>query len=196
MKLRSDSRAQNSPSSAHHCPSGGTTIETVLGFPVNANQFNVLESTQTAESQCPREEEMGLVDPRTTRHLRRAASRAETRGRQADVQQPATVHYSSDAQGTSGTCVEPVASESCSSFFVQNSFSTSLVDILSLQSAGPVHYMLGTGDVVGDAMYEKDVKDVACAFKSCNKRISDAGPERSAVEVAKLLLNLRKLGIP
>ena len=81
MKLRSDSRAQNSPSSAHHRPSGGTTMETVLGFPVNANQFNVLETNQVADYQCPKEEEeMGLVDPRTTRHLRRAASRAEVRG--------------------------------------------------------------------------------------------------------------------
>ena len=139
MKVRSDSRAQNSPSSVHRRPSGGNNEETVLGFPVNANQFNLLASNQTADSQCPREEEeVGLVDPRTTRHLRRAASRAETRGRQADVQQPATVHYSSDAQGTSGTCVEPVASESCSSFFVDNSFSASPVDILDLQSAGPV----------------------------------------------------------
>ena len=123
---------------------------------------------------------MGLVDPRTTRHLRVAAFRAETRGRQADVQQPATVHYSSDAQGISGTCVEPVTSESCSSSFVRNSFSASPVDILSLQSAGPVRYTLGTGVIVGDAMYEKDVKDVACTNNSCNKRISNAGPERSA----------------
>ena len=29
-------------------------------------------------------------------------------------------------------------------------------------------------------MYGKDVYDVACTFQSCNKRISDAGPERSA----------------
>ena len=141
MKLKSDSRAQNSPSSVHHRPSGGTSMETVLGFPITANQFNVLETNQTAEFQCLREEEeVGLVDPRTTRHLRAAASRAEIRGRQAEIQTPATVHYHSrDAQGIlSGTCVEPVTSEICSSFFVDNSFSTSLVDILSLQSAGHV----------------------------------------------------------
>ena len=77
-------------------------MDTVLGFPIIANQFNVLEINQTAEFQCPREEEeVGLVDPRTTRHLRAAASRAEAgRGRQAEIQKPATVHYSSrDAQG-------------------------------------------------------------------------------------------------
>ena len=131
-------------------------METVLGFPVNANQFNVLESTQTVESQCPREEEVGLVDPRTTRHLRAAAFRAEARGRQAEVQSSATVHYQSrDAQGMSGTCVVPVTSEISSSLFVDDSFSASPVDILSLQSAGPVHYMLETGVNVGDALYKK-----------------------------------------
>ena len=157
-------------------------MEKVLGFPVEANQFSIL-SNPSAESQCLREEEdMGLVDPRTTRHLRAAASRAETRGRQAEIQHPATVHYSSgDAQGIiSGTCVELVTSDICSSFFVDNSFSASPVDILSLHSAGPIHYTLGTGAIVGDAMYEKDVYDVACMDSICNKRISYAGPERSA----------------
>ena len=183
MKLKSDSRAQNSPSSVHRRPSGGINEETVLGFPTVANQFNVLESNQTADFQCPREEEeVGLVDPRTTRHLRAAAFRAEARGRQAEVQNPATVHYPSrDAQGIrSGTCVEPVTSEICSSLFVDNSFSASPVDILNLQSAGPVQYSLGTGANVEDALYIGDVKDVACTFKTCNKRISNAGPERSA----------------
>ena len=157
-------------------------MENVLGFPVEANKFSIL-SNQPAEFQCPREEEeVGLVDPRTTRHLRAAASRAEARGRQAEIQHPATVHYSSgDAQGIlSGTCVEPMSSAICSSFFVDNSFSAGPVDILSLQSAGPVHYMLGTGAIVGDGMYEQDVNDVDCTDSICNKRISYAGPERSA----------------
>ena len=155
----------------------------MLGFPTVANQFNVLESNQTAGFQCPREEEeVGLVDPRTTRQLRAAAFRAEARGRQAEVQNLATEHYPSrDAQGIrSGTCVEPVTSETCSSLFVDNSFSASPVDILNLQSAGPVQYSLGTGANVEDALYMGDVKDVACTFKTCNKRISNAGPERSA----------------
>ena len=158
-------------------------METVLGFPITANQFNVLETNQTAEFQCPREEdEMGLVDPRTTRHLRAAAFRAEARGRQADIQNPATVyHHSRDAQEIrSGTCVESVTSDICSSFLVDDSFSASSVDILSQQSAGLVHYTLGTGAIVGDAMYEEGVYDVACTDSICNKRISYAGPERSA----------------
>ena len=52
--------------------------------------------------------------------------------------------------------MEPVTSEICSSFFVDNSFSASPADILSLQSAGLVHYMLGNGAVnVGDALYDE-----------------------------------------
>ena len=70
--------------------------------------------------------------------------------------------------------MEPVTSESCSSFFVDNSFSASPIDIFSQQSAGPVQYSMGTGAMV------EDVNDVACTFKTCNKRISYAGPERSA----------------
>ena len=158
-------------------------METMLGFPVTANQFNVLETNQIAEFQCSREEEeVGLVDPRTTRQLRAAAYRAEARGRQADIQNPATVHYNSrDAQGIrSGTCVELVTSEICSSFFVDNSFSASPVDILSLQSARHVQYSLGTGAIVEDALYEEDVNDVDCTDRTCNKRISYVGPERSA----------------
>ena len=63
MKVKRDSRAQNSPSSVHRHPSGGISEETVLGFPTVANQFNVLELNQTADFQCPREEEVGSWTP-------------------------------------------------------------------------------------------------------------------------------------
>ena len=76
--------------------------------------------------------------------------------------------------------MEPVTSEICSSFFVDNSFFASPVDILSLQSGGLVHHTLRTGAIVGDAMYEQDVNDVDCTDRNYNKRISYAGPERSA----------------
>ena len=39
--------------------------------------------------------------------------------------------------------------------------------------------MLENG-VVDDAMYSSDVNDVSCTNEPCNKRISCAGPERSA----------------
>ena len=143
METQSDSVTGKGPQTSGRCPSGGQSASNVFGFPISANQFNILESNQTAEFQCPREEEVGLVDPRTTRHLRAAASRAEARGSQTEDSRPTTVHYSSDAQGISGTCVVPVTSEISSSLFVDDSFSASPVDILSLQSAGPVHYQLG-----------------------------------------------------
>ena len=54
----------------------------VFGFPLDENQFSTLDEYQSAETQCQREEEVGLVDPRTTRHLRTAAIRAEERGSQ------------------------------------------------------------------------------------------------------------------
>ena len=57
----------------------------VFGFPVSSNQFKVLQTSQSAETQCQEQEDVGLVDPRTTRHLRIAANRADERGSQADV---------------------------------------------------------------------------------------------------------------
>ena len=99
----------------------------------------------------------------------------------ADGEIPATVLLERDAQGNSisGTCVDPVVSRICSPFFT-HSFSASPSDILKLQSVGPVHYSLGIGAVFDDALYYNDVNDVACTDSICNKRISDAGPERSA----------------
>ena len=41
---------------------------------------------------------------------------------------------------------------------------------MSLQSARPVHYSLGNGANVEDALYENDVKDVACMEDICNKK--------------------------
>ena len=88
MKMRSDSRAQNSPSPVHHRPSGGTAMETVLGFPVNANQpnvmgfpvsqnqFQMLSENEVQESEFSQEQK--LEDPRKTRAQRlQISSRVE-----------------------------------------------------------------------------------------------------------------------
>ena len=75
--------------------------------------------------------------------------------------------------------MDPVVSRICSPFFT-HSFSASSSDILNLQSVGPVHYSLGTGAVLDDALYDNDVNDVACTNEKCNKRISNAGPDWSA----------------
>ena len=75
--------------------------------------------------------------------------------------------------------MNPVVSEFRSQFF-PHSLSACPPDILESQSGGNVQNLLGTGAVFDDALYTMDVNDVACTDQSCNKRISDEGPERSA----------------
>ena len=93
----------------------------------------------------------------------------------------ATVPIERDAQRTftNGDCVDLVVYETRSQFFT-HSFSACPLGILNLQSDGPVHSLLEFGAVVDDALYNHDVNDVACKDRNCNKRISVAGPERSA----------------
>ena len=115
---------------------------------------------------------MGLVDPRTTRHLRIAANRADDRGSQADVGSSATIPTYRNTQGIlySGKVVNPDVSGTSSQFFV-NSFSASSSEILNVQFGEAVHYSLGMGVTVDDTLYEN---------QNCYKRISNAGPEWSA----------------
>ena len=146
----------------------------VFGFPIINNQFNVLQTSQSAETQCQEQEAVGLVDPRTTRHLRIAANRAYERGSRADVGRSATVPTHRNTQGTfySRNVVNPVVSGNYFQFFVRDSFSVSPSEVLIPQSVGHVHYSLGNGAIVdGETLYDD--------FK-CNKRISNAGPEWSA----------------
>ena len=182
MNPTSDSMVQQRPHSVNQRPSGGTLASEVFGFPIAENQFNALQILQPAKSQRQLQREEGLVDPRTTRHLRVAAKRAEAQGILADGEIPATVPVDRDAQGTSisGTCVNPVVSGISPSFFVQNSFSASSPEILDLHTGGPVHYLLESGAVVGDALYYSNLNEVACTNLKYNKRISTAGQEWSA----------------
>ena len=154
-----------------------------LVFPVVANQYAVLQST---EFQSPGQREEGLVDPRTTRHLRQAEARAGNREMMEIGGHSFTVHLENSAQDncTSNICVEPVAVGNTSQF-IPYSLSARSSDIL-LQYDDLVHYMLGNGAVNVDgerkALYYngESVYDVACTASSCNKRISYAGPEWSA----------------
>ena len=182
MEFPRHSVTQNSPYTVNRRLSGDTSVREVFGFPVSANQFSTLQASQPAETQCQEQDDVGLVDPRITRHLRIAAHRTDDRGSQADVNNPATVPTHSNTQGIfdSGNVVNPIVSGKGSQFFVQNSFSASAPEILTLQTGEFVHYSLGTSAVLDDAMYEKDVNDVACTNLNCNKRIGYAGPERSA----------------
>ena len=87
----------------------------------------------------------------------------------------ATGHYRT-AQGTStsGNFVHPVAIDYSSQFV--HSFSAGPSENFAIPSVGPtVHYMLEPGVGVnggGDSSLYSD--------SICNKRISDAGPERSS----------------
>ena len=178
MDANSDSVTQNRPFSVNRRHSGKTSVSEVFGFPLAINQYSTLEANQTAEIQSSeQEEDVGLVDPRTTRILRRAAMRTAEEGSLVDVALSATVSSPLRiAQGNlySGTVVNPVAREMCSQIFVQHSFSACPPDILQ-QSGGNVPYVLGHGvATINDG--ENSLYD---SFK-CNKRISCAGPERSA----------------
>ena len=80
MDFPYDSVTQNSPYTVNRRLSGNTSVREVFGFPVSPNQFSTLQSSQPAKTQCQLQREEGLVDPKTTRHLRIAANRADDRG--------------------------------------------------------------------------------------------------------------------
>ena len=134
MDAHSDSMTQNRPLTVNRRYSGETSVSDVFGFPLAVNQYSTLEANHTAEIQSSeQEEDVGLVDPRTTRILRRAAKRTAEEGSLADVALSATVSSPLRiAQGNfySGIVVNPVAREICSQNFVQHSFSACHPDIL------------------------------------------------------------------
>ena len=133
MDFPYDSVTQNSPYTVNRRLSGATSVNEVFGFPIAANQFSTLQSSQPAETQCQLQRDVGLVDPRTTRHLRNAAPRTDDEGSLADVGMLATVPKDRITQGTStsGTCVDPVVPGISSPFFVQHSFSASPSEVLN-----------------------------------------------------------------
>ena len=174
MDSTCDSMTQKGSHSASRRPSGESLVQNVFGFPVDQNQFSVLQSNQSAESQRSTQRETGLVDPRTTRHLRWAAQQTDDQGTKTVEEMTTTVPTCSAAQGiVYSDCVEPNAVRNCSQFFPY-SFPACSPDILSLQSGGNVQYMLDSGAAVnvGDDYLYDSLK--------CNKRISCAGPEWSA----------------
>ena len=140
----------------------------VFGFQVAANRYTVL-SESAVQSSGRVQGYSSLVNPRTTPLQRLQAAQEEaargnsTSGGILELFTPSV----SDAQENLYN-VEPVASNSAPAFF--HSFNS-----LSVQTNE-----LGTGDFLKDAVYNSDVKDVDCIQLKCNKRISDAGQERSA----------------
>ena len=108
---------------------------TVYGFPISSNQFQILEESQPAESTSSRQVQDRLTDLRTTRLARQRAAReiAEqgTLGNLTSEGNLYTVPPGNDAQGilTSGERMEPVASGFHRSFF-PHSLSVSGPDVL------------------------------------------------------------------
>ena len=174
MDSTRDSMTQKGSHSASRRPSGESSVQNVFGFPVNQNQFKVLQSNQSATCQRSTEREEGLVDPRTTRLLRWATQRTADQGTKTIEALTTTVPTCSTAQGiVDSDCVEPDAVRNCSQFFPY-SFPACSPDILSLQSGGNVQFVLDSGAAVNvgdDSLYDS---------LKCNKRISCAGQDWSA----------------
>ena len=132
MKSNSDAVLQSGPQSSRRRHSGTSVSSTVYGFQLSENQFQILNSDQTASSPRSSEQQQeGLVDPRTTRQWRwaiRGTERQETKTEEASL---ATISLE-NTQGTdaSGNCLHPVVDYHSSQFV--NSFSASPVDILNL----------------------------------------------------------------
>ena len=185
MKPANESDAPRRPQQPSQFPRTEIPSSSVFGFPVSSNQFQILQDSKPAVSTGPSQIQDRLADPRTTRLARlQAAARETGQGTLGNLYNEGiiqTVPPVRDAQGIfdSGDCVEPVASGNRHSFFPY-SLSVSTPDILESQSGGHVQNLLGTGVVSDDAVYISNVNDVACMNVPCNKRISDAGPERSA----------------
>ena len=127
----------------------------VYGFPTSANQFQVLETEQSATSSRSIEQRQeGLTDPRTTRQ-RRWASRG-TKAQRTETERATVATVSLDnAQGictTGGSVINPVAIQNSSQLF--HSFSASPSENFAVQSVGqPIPYVLDTNVNVrgGDA---------------------------------------------
>ena len=58
-----DSMAQQIPQPVNRRFRGDTSVSEVFGFPIAANQFSTLQSSQSAELQCQLQRKEGLVDP-------------------------------------------------------------------------------------------------------------------------------------
>ena len=131
MDSNSDFVTWKEPQSSSRRPSGGNNASEVFGFPVSENQFSTLQTELPAvSSQRPsKQREEGLVDPRSTRHLRAAVQGTDERGSKTEGTDSATVHYGK-TQGIdeSGHGLNPVVFENSSPFF--HSFSASPSDIL------------------------------------------------------------------
>ena len=174
MDRKSDAVLQSGPQQTSRRYSDASNV---FGFPTSANQFQVLETEQSATSSRSTEQRQeGLIDPRTTRQQRWAARGTEAQRTETERATAATVSLD-NAQGIctiSGSMLNPGAIQYSSQFF--HSFSAGPSEYSVVQSVGhSAPYMLepGVGVNGGDdfSLYSDQIY---------NKRISYAGPEWSA----------------
>ena len=160
------------PKAGHIKPNRPCTMEdsrlpakqpNILGFPVSQNQYQSLSENEVQESEFSKEQ--NLEDPRKTRAQRLQTSLKVEE--QEILQGNDVVQYSSPSVENETT-------------FFQSYCSASPSNNLESQSGGNVQNLLEPGVVSDDALYISNVNDVACTLEPCNKRISNAGPERSA----------------
>ena len=168
MDRKSESVLPSGPQSSRRQHSGTSVSNAVFGFDLAENQFQILNSDQTASAPRSTEQHQeGLVDPRTTRQWRwamRGTASQETKTEEA-LLATASLETAQGICTPSGSVINPVAID----------YSSQSVHSLSAgPSFGPsVHYLLEPGVSGGgdDSLYGDLI---------CNKRISYAGPERSA----------------
>ena len=131
MDSNSDPVIPKEPHTSSRRVGGGKNVSEVYGFPIAVNQFAALQENQPAESQRSTHRGVGLMDPRTTRHLRWAAARTDNQEAKTKQAVSAIFPIENPAQEIfdNGTCVAPVAVGN-SSQFIPYSFPASSSDIL------------------------------------------------------------------
>ena len=185
MKPAVQNEAPRRPNQPIQLPTSQIPSRSVFDFPVSVNPFQSLQELPPAMSTNPSEIQNRLIDPRKTRLARQQAARGSTRqGTLAYLSNEGIFHTVSPVQDVQGILIngdidQPVSFGICPQFFPDSIF-VSPSDILNVQFDGNVQNLLGTGAIFDDTMYSTDVNDVACTNETCNKRISYAGPERSA----------------
>ena len=118
MDRKSDAMLQSGPQKISRRYSDANNV---FGFPTSANQYQILQSEQSATSSRSIEQRTeGLIDPRTTRQRRWAARETEAQRTETEKATDATVSLD-NAQGictTSGSVLNPVAIEILHNCFI------------------------------------------------------------------------------
>ena len=92
MERKDESVLSSGPQSSRRLHSGTSVPSTVFGFDVSANQFQVLETEQSATSSRSTEQRReGLIDPRTTRQQRWAAPGTQAQRTETERATAATI---------------------------------------------------------------------------------------------------------